>query len=133
MKDCIFCELARGIGEKWTVYEDKKFMVILPLDAHAEGHLLVIPKDHYRWVWDYPNMKGLFELTKKMSALLKRTYNTEFILGIQHGVGVPHAHNHLITRFPGDGHGEVLNEKLIFHFSKEKKDQILKKLKKNLK
>lgn len=133
MKNCIFCELANGNGKRWTVYEDAKFIVILPLEAHAEGHLLIIPKEHYRWVWDYPNMKEYFELTRKMARLLQKTYKTDFIMGVQHGDGVPHAHNHLIPRFPNDGHGEVLNEKLIFRFSEKEKDKILAKIKKNLK
>jgi len=131
MEDCTFCKIAKNQATNWKIYENEKYMVIIPFDAHAWGHLLVIPKKHYRWTSDVDDPE-FWQLTNKMSKLIKKTYNSKFILGLQHGIGVPHAHNHLIPRFDGDGHGEVLDDEKVFRFSKEEKDKMLLELKSNL-
>lgn len=129
--DCVFCKIVKDKLPSWRVFENSKYMVLLPKESHAWGHLLVIPKTHYRWCSDV-NDPEFWQLTNKMSKLLERTYNPKFVLGIQHGIGVSHAHNHLIPRFENDGHGEVLDDKKIFIFSNSEKDKMLQELKKNL-
>ena len=129
--DCPFCKIAKNELPSWKIFENPKYMIILPLDAHAWGHLLVIPKGHYRWCSDVDDPE-FWQLTNKMSKLIKKTYNAKFILGIQHGIGVSHAHNHLIPRFDNDGHGEILDDSKIFKFSDSEKDKMLKELKANL-
>jgi histidine triad (HIT) family protein len=132
MDKCTFCKIVKKESRSWKVYDDSDYIVILPKRSHARGHLLVIPKKHCRWVWDYQNIGEYFELTSKFANVLKKTYKTDFVMGIQHGDGVPHAHNHLICRFPNDGHGSVLNPDIEYDFSDEEKDQICNEIKKNI-
>ena len=51
-KDCIFCKIAAGEIPSATLYEDEDFRVILDLGPASKGHALIIPKEHYRNLYD---------------------------------------------------------------------------------
>ena len=61
MKDenCIFCKIASGDIPSYTLYEDEFFKVFLDLSPTSFGHALIIPKEHY---------KNLFELDDEVAA-----------------------------------------------------------------
>ena len=44
---CIFCDVANKKLETNIVYEDEMVMVFLDSDPINEGHILLIPKEHY--------------------------------------------------------------------------------------
>ena len=47
MKDCIFCKIIRGDLPSYTIYEDETIKVIMNINPITDGHLLVLPKEHY--------------------------------------------------------------------------------------
>ena len=51
-KDCIFCKIAAGEIPSATLYEDDDFRVILDLGPASKGHALILPKEHYRNLYD---------------------------------------------------------------------------------
>jgi len=69
MKDenCIFCKLASGEIPSATLYEDDDFRVILDLNPASRGHALIIPKEHYRNLYDLDD-----ELAAKVLVLAKK-------------------------------------------------------------
>lgn len=132
MDGCIFCNIINGESPCWKVYGDKSHLVILPKEPHAEGHVLIIPKLHYTWVWDVIEIGKYFELTKKIAEALRKAYNPFFVMGLQHGDGVAHAHIHLIPRFKDDGHGSVLDPNLKLILTDKEKKKIADKIKRFL-
>ena len=50
--DCIFCKIAAGEIPSATLYEDDDFRVILDLGPASKGHALILPKEHYRNLYD---------------------------------------------------------------------------------
>ena len=54
MKDsnCIFCKIANGEIPSTTLYEDEDFRVILDLGPATRGHALLLPKEHYKDLFD---------------------------------------------------------------------------------
>ncbi len=82
MKDdhCIFCKIANGEIPSRTIYEDEHFRVILDNGPAAEGHALVLPKDHYRDLFEMPeDLAAQAMITaKKTAALLKGADGTSF-------------------------------------------------------
>ena len=50
--DCIFCKIAAGEIPSATLYEDEDFRVILDLGPATKGHALILPKEHYRNLYD---------------------------------------------------------------------------------
>ncbi len=98
MENCIFCKIAKDESPSYKIYEDKEFVVFLSIYPSAKGHALVVPKEHHRWVWDYPNIGKYFELAQKVANAQKKAFNTELIVGMQVGEEVPHAHISLIPK-----------------------------------
>lgn len=126
MADCIFCKIAKKEIPSNQIYEDKDFFAFLDIKPRNPGHTLIIPKKHYRWVWD---MKEEYsKVTNKIANALKKALKTELVISIVLGEEVEHAHIHLIPRFPDDGHGVLLNLHKIKDISKEEMKEIAKKI-----
>lgn len=134
MKDdnCIFCKLANGDIPTATLYEDDDFRVILDANPAAKGHALIIPKNHYRDLYELDDeiASKVMVLAKKM--ITKMTdilgcdgYNLVQNNGECAGQTVFHYHLHLIPRCKGDdvGIGWKLNE-----LTEEDKADILSKI-----
>lgn len=99
MENCIFCKIVAGDIPATKVYEDENFLAFLDIHPQAPGHVQVIPKTHYTWVWDVPNAGEYFELVKKIAKAQQKAFSTEWILSKIIGDEVPHAH---IWVFPSD-------------------------------
>ncbi|HZD12686.1 MAG TPA: HIT family protein [Candidatus Binatus sp.] len=109
MKDCIFCKIVRNEVPSNKVFENDDYIAFLDVRPLNPGHTLVIPKTHHRWVWDIPHPGPHFEVVARIAKALQKTMKTEWVSSDIAGMGVYHAHTHLIPRFPGDGHGEFPN------------------------
>lgn len=92
MNDCIFCKIAAGAIPSHKVYEDADFLAFLDINPRSPGHTLVIPKQHYRWVWDVPNAGAYFEAARKVALAQKKAFNTDFVMAKIVGEEVHHAH-----------------------------------------
>lgn len=113
MNNCIFCKIiAREIPAHF-VYEDADFLAFLSIQPQSPGHTLIVPKTHYRWVWDVPNAGAYFEVAKKIALAQKKAFSQEFILSKIVGEEVPHAH---IWIFPGN---QTAGNKMDFERNKK--------------
>ena len=98
-QNCIFCKIVSGEIPSHKVYEDENFLAFLDIHPQSPGHTQVIPKKHYRWVWDLPtgrqaspNIGKYFEIVKKIALAQRKAFNTDFILSRIVGDEVEHAH-----------------------------------------
>lgn len=114
MNDCIFCKIVRGEIPSHKVYEDEEFLAFLDIHPQSVGHVQVIPKRHYRWVWDVPNMGAYFELVRKIAKAQQKAFSTEWILSKTIGDEVLHAH---VWVFPNQN---VVGDKNDFENNAEK-------------
>ena len=114
MNNCIFCKIVDKEIPSYVVYEDNDFLAFLDIHPQSPGHVQVIPKVHYRWVWDTPNTAAYFEIAKKIALAQRKAFNTDFILSKIVGDEVPHAH---IWVFPNS---EVVGDKMDFETNKKK-------------
>ncbi len=115
MNDCIFCKIVAGEIPAHKVYEDEEFIAFLDIHPQSPGHVQVIPKKHYRWVWDVPNAGAYFEVVQKIARAQQKAFNTDWVLSKTIGDEVSHAH---IWVFPnekveGDGNDFVGNAEKI--------------------
>jgi len=92
MKDCIFCKIIKKEIPAQVVYEDSGFIAFLDINPQSPGHTLVIPKEHYRWVWDVPNVGEYFEVVRKIARAQQKAFKQEKIISKIVGDEVPHAH-----------------------------------------
>jgi len=93
---------------------------------------LVSPKKHHRWVWDVPEAGRYFETVRMIAKALQKTMNTDLVVADIAGMGVAHAHVHVVPRFPGDGHGEFVNAQNVKDVSTEEMKRIAEKIRNGL-
>lgn len=128
--DCIFCKIVKGKLPCYKVYENKDFMAFLGIRPLNPGHTLVIPKQHFRWVWDVPDIAGYFKIVKKIANAIKKALNTDRVISLVIGEEVEHAHVWLVPRFENDGHPRGwLNLSNVKKISKDEMLAIAKKIK----
>ena len=132
MKDCVFCKIARGEVPCHQVYEDEKFLAFLDINPRNPGHTLVIPKKHFRWVWDVPYLGEYFETVGKIARAIKRALNTDWVISLILGEEVPHAHIWLVPRFENDGHKESIDLSNIKKIPEKEMEEIAQKIKKEI-
>lgn len=131
MTTCIFCRIVQKEIPAYTVYEDSQFLAFLDVRPKNPGHTMIIPKNHYRWVWDMPEQEigSYYQVVKKIAQALKKANQTELVVSIVLGEEVPHAHIHLIPRFPNDGHGVLIDMSVNRSIPPEEMKQIAEKIK----
>lgn len=100
--DCIFCKIVSGEMHSYKLFEDEHFYAFLDIFPRSTGHALVIPKDHYRWVYDVPQFGAYWEVAKRISDAQQQALNPSFITYVTHGLEVPHAHIHVMPRMKGE-------------------------------
>src|SRR3989344_8907462 len=79
MPDCIFCQIVEKKIPAEIVYEDDAYLAFLDIKPLAPGHTLLIPKTHYRWIWDIPRLGQFFETAQKIALAQRRAFNTEAV------------------------------------------------------
>jgi Diadenosine tetraphosphate (Ap4A) hydrolase and other HIT family hydrolases len=132
MANCIFCEIVKGRVPSFKVFENEKFVAFLDIKPRNPGHTLVIPKEHFRWVWDVPYLGEYFEIVGKIARALKKAMKTDFVVSFIMGEEVFHAHIHLVPRFKDDGHGSLIDLSLIREIQKEEMEEIANQIKKEV-
>jgi len=130
MENCIFCKIAKNEIPSFKVFENEKFFAFLDINPRNPGHTLVIPKEHFRWVWDVPYLGEYFEVVGKIAQALKKSMETDFVVSFVIGEEIPHAHIHLVPRFAGDGHGVLINLSKIQKIEPQKMKEIAEKINK---
>jgi histidine triad (HIT) family protein len=114
MNDCIFCKIIKKEIPAQIVYEDADFLAFLDIHPQSPGHVQVIPKKHYRWVWDVPNIGAYFEIVRKIALVQQKVFETDWILSKIVGDEVTHAH---IWVYPND---TVSGDKMDFEENRKK-------------
>ena len=108
MEDCIFCKIVSGEIKTDFLYEDDNFVVINDSNPATEGHCLVIPKKHYKTLFDLSVFLGnnLLEIAKAQGLRLIKEGKAEGIKLVQNnyeasGQEVKHFHLHIIPEKKG--------------------------------
>lgn len=119
-KDCIFCKIVKNEIPSNKIYEDMNFLVFLDISPLGPGHAQVIPKKHYRYVWDVPDAGRYFEIVKKIALAQKRAFGADIVRSQIYGEEVFHAHIWVWPEVPGNATDFVVNkQKLIDELNKE--------------
>ena len=117
MKDenCIFCKIACGEIPSRTIYENEDFRVILDLAPATKGHALILPKNHYKNLYELSDETAakVLPLAKKMAVTMTQKLGCDGFNIIQNnneiaGQTVFHFHVHLIPRYNDDGQNLVM-------------------------
>lgn len=109
-KDCIFCRIANGEIPSATIYENSDVRVILDVAPASRGHALIIPKEHFRDLFDIDAVTAgkIFSMATEVARAMKSVLHCDGMNVVQNngaaaGQTVFHFHLHLIPRYEGDG------------------------------
>lgn len=105
---CVFCHKEQLVTD--IVYEDEKVMAFMDMEPINEGHVLLVPKEHYLDVDEMPDelLFHLMIVSKKIVAALKEIYHADGYSMMQNGGkfnDVGHYHLHIFPRYENDGFG----------------------------
>lgn len=132
-ENCIFCKLTNGQIPTATLYEDEDFRVILDASPASKGHALILPKEHFKNLYelDDETASKVLVLAKKMITKLTEVLGCDGFNIVQNngeaaGQTVFHFHMHLIPRYKDDkvGLGWSMGE-----LTEEVKNELLEKMK----
>jgi len=123
MKDnCIFCKIIQGTVPSNKVYEDEYFLAFLDINPLGPGHVQVIPKKHFRYVWDIPseenipgNIRDYFSIVQKIALAQKKAFNADIIRSQIYGEEVEHAHVWIWPETPGNSTNFIENRDKILN------------------
>lgn len=113
MMECIFCHKEKLVTD--IVYEDDMVMAFMDMDPINEGHVLLVPKNHYLDVDEMPDeiLTHLMLVSKKIVAVLKEIYKPDGYSIMQNGGefnDIGHYHLQIFPRYKGDGFGWTYGE-----------------------
>ena len=108
-ENCIFCKIANGGIPSVTLYEDEDFRVILDLGPATRGHALLLPKEHYKDLFELEDemAKKVLVRAKRIAGRMKDALGADGMNLVQNngeaaGQTVAHFHMHVIPRYKED-------------------------------
>lgn len=119
MEDCIFCKIVKGEIPSYTIYEDNLVKVFLDVNPNTNGHMLIIPKEHYRDVLVIPEEiinHSVKIIKEKLYPLIKEKLNCDGLTITQnngYGQEVKHFHIHVIPRYENDHSSINFNKEML--------------------
>jgi histidine triad (HIT) family protein len=108
-EECLFCEIASGNIETVKVYEDKAIFVMMDINPANLGHIIIIPKQHYQFIFQIPD-EVLWDMFRTAKLIIPSLINIVkakgFNILISQGIAAQQRINHfslnVIPRFEGD-------------------------------
>jgi histidine triad (HIT) family protein len=106
--DCIFCKIVSGEIPCAKLLEDDAALAFLDIGPVAEGHALLIPKEHYVTMDQMPP-DAVAAFLRHLPSLVRAVQTATGCDGVNvlqnngrvAGQVVPHVHVHVIPRGPG--------------------------------
>ena len=116
MKDCIFCKIINGDIPCMKVYEDDVCLAYLDINPDSDGHTLIIPKKHYKDIYDIPNdtLSHIYDISKKIMKLLEEKLGCDGFTLLQNNGSiqeVKHYHLHIKPHYKDRKSIELIKNK----------------------
>jgi len=109
-KNCIFCKIIKNEIPSKKIYEDDYVSVIMDINPASEGHLLILPKEHFMIMPNMPEelIGHMFIVARELSQAILKTLDAEGTTifaanGQIAGQKAPHFMIHIIPRNEDDG------------------------------
>ncbi|MGN7939486.1 HIT family protein [Virgibacillus sp. 6R] len=101
---CLGCELANKMKPVNVVYEDDFICCILDHDPFNEGHVMILPKEHFEDVdeLDEETANAIMLISRLLSKAIKTLYRPDGITICQNGgifSELSHYHMHVVPRY----------------------------------
>lgn len=113
--NCLGCKLANKELPVHVVYEDDDVCCILDHDPFNEGHVLILPKNHIRYLDELsePTANSVIKASGILSKAIKELFHPDGITVCQNG-GIfdelTHFHIHIVPRYEGQNFADFYSE-----------------------
>lgn len=102
--ECLGCALANQDLLVHVVYEDEFVCCFLDHDPFNEGHTLILPKKHFRFVDEFDSQTAIsiMKASQLLSKAIKKLYTPDGITICQNGGTIDelsHYHMHVVPRY----------------------------------
>ena len=118
MDNCLFCKIIKKEIPSEIIYEDNDILVFLDINPTTNGDTLVIPKKHYKDIFEVPK-----ELLNHMTDTYKNLYETykeklkcdglTLTTNLDYGQEIKHFHMHFIPRYQNDEVKYLSNKEIL--------------------
>ncbi len=124
MKDCIFCKIINGDIPSMKVYEDDVCLAYLDINPDSDGHTLVIPKTHYKDIYDIPKdtLSHIYETAKIIMKNLEEKLGCDGFTLLQNNGSiqeVKHYHLHIKPHYVNKKSIDLVKHKELIKDPKE--------------
>lgn len=107
--DCTFCKIVSGHVESYKIVESADALAFLDIYPVTKGHVLVIPKKHFKDLFEIPDedLKQTVVLAKKVAKRVREVFDCD--VNLLHASGAAaqqsefHFHVHIVARRKDDG------------------------------
>ena len=112
---CVFCKIINKEAPSNIIYEDELICCFLDIDPINEGHVLIVPKNHYHNIDEIDDkiLLKIIQLSKKITKTLNKVYNCDGYTMMQNGgifTDFGHFHMHIFPRYKNDQFGWTCKE-----------------------
>ena len=125
--ECIFCSIVEGKVNSHKIYENEKYVVVLDINPVNEGHCLVLPREHLKFINEID--RDIFDVVKKVVSKLHEIYKCDSNVLINNGPyagqKVDHFSISIFPRYKDDGFSISAKTKKL---SEEELENVSKKL-----
>ena len=135
-KSCVFCQIAQNkmqLNPVYTVYENNIVKCFLDMEPINEGHILIIPKEHYLDADELPDEIAceIMRMSQRILKSLRQCYDFPGYSIMQNGDkfnDVGHYHMHISPRYDHDGFGWTYGETKMKSCNQKVADKIKESL-----
>ncbi len=99
MITCVFCQIVAKKEPARVVFEDKLCLAFLDKYPKSRGHLQLIPKIHYRWIYEMPNMGEFFTAAGRLIRGIIPILGADHVTIATFGHEIEHAHVWIVPHY----------------------------------
>ncbi|MEE0699100.1 MAG: HIT family protein [Bacilli bacterium] len=118
--DCVFCKIVDGTIPSMKLYEDDLVMAFLDVNPDSDGHTLIIPKNHYKDIYDLPDeiLTHVYKIARKIGGELTLKLGCDGISYLQNNGAVQevkHYHLHVKPFYNNKDSLKVIKNKSLIN------------------
>jgi len=99
VRDCVFCRIVARTVPAHIVYEDDAHLAFLDKYPQTRGHLQLIPKTHYRWVYDVVEIGQFFSVAGRIIRAIIPALGADHVTIASIGHEIAHAHLWIVPQY----------------------------------